>query len=477
MKNRELTHGFSGSISRREYPAPHVDKGRNSDYHAFGNSVEIRIFSESYMQRPVYLEALKRKKENSLVKVITGIRRCGKSYLLFTLYHEYLNSIGVKDEQIIELALDDDENIQYRNPLELGKFIRSKISDNEKMYYVFLDEIQKVAEIKNPYLPDSEEKITFVDTLNGLMKIKNVDIYVTGSNSKMLSSDILTEFRGRGDEIRVHPLSYREFSSAYMGKNAWYEYMTYGGMPFLMQLDSAQDKSKYLHDLFDKIYLSDVMARNKILSEKGTLDDLLDFSASSVGSLVNATTLANTFKSVKKKKIDDETVRTYLGHFAEAFMIEQVKRYDVKGKKHIGALYKYYFEDVGLRNARLNFRQQEENHIMENIVFNELKIRGYDVDVGAYEYNSKNSLGQSIRTKLEVDFVASRGSEKIYIQVALSVASEEKRQQEINSLRRIKDSFRKLVLVKEPVVPWQDENGIEYMGIEQWLLGNDEVAL
>lgn len=422
------------------------------------------------MERPVYLDALKRRKENSLVKVITGIRRCGKSYLLFTLYHKYLNSIGVADEQIIELALDDDENLQFRNPLELGKYIRSRVTDKSKMYYVFLDEIQKVEAVKNPYLPESEEKITFVDVLNGLMKLPNVDLYVTGSNSKMLSSDILTEFRGRGDEIRVHPLSFAEFSSAYTGKNAWYEYLTYGGMPFLMQIDNPQDKSKYLHDLFDKIYLTDVMSRNKILSEKSVLDDLLDFSASAVGSLVNASTLSNTFKTVKKIKIDEETVQTYLGHFAEAFMVEQVKRYDVKGKRHIGALYKYYFEDVGLRNARLNFRQQEENHIMENIVFNELKIRGYDVDVGAYEYNSKNSLGRSIRSKLEVDFVANRGGEKLYIQVALSVSEEEKRAQETNSLRRIKDSFRKIVIVKDPIVPWQDDEGIHYVGIEEWLL-------
>lgn len=429
------------------------------------------------MERPIYLEALKRKKENSLVKVITGIRRCGKSYLLFTLYHEYLNEIGVSDEQIIELSLDDDENVQYRNPLELGKFVRSKITDREKTYYVFLDEIQKVAAIKNPYLPDSDEKITFVDVLNGLMKIKNVDVYVTGSNSKMLSSDILTEFRGRGDEIRVHPLSFAEFSAAYTGENAWHEYMTYGGMPFLMQLSTPEDKSKYLHDLFAKIYLTDVMNRNKILSEKAVLDDLLDVTASAVGSLVNATTIANTFKSVKKIKIDDETVQTYLAHFAEAFMLEQVKRYDVKGKKHIGALYKYYFEDVGLRNARLNFRQQEENHIMENIVFNELKIRGYDVDVGAYEFNSKNALGQSIRTKLEVDFVATRGNEKMYIQVALSVADEEKHRQETNSLRRIKDSFKKMVLVKDPIVPWQDEDGIFYVGIERWLLADEGIRL
>lgn len=422
------------------------------------------------MNRPVYLEALKRKKENSLVKVITGIRRCGKSYLLFNLYHEYLNSIGVSDEQIIELALDDDENINYRNPMELGKYIRNLISDKTKMYYVFLDEIQKVVPIKNPYLPETDEKITFVDVLNGLMKLKNVDLYVTGSNSKMLSSDILTEFRGRGDEIRVHPLSYAEFCSVYTGKNPFYEYLTYGGMPFLIQLENPQDKSKYLHDLFEKIYLTDVMNRNKILSEKSVLDDLLDFSASSVGSLVNANTLANTFKSVKKIKIDEATIQTYLGHFEEAFMVEQVKRYDVKGKKHIGALYKYYFEDVGLRNVRLNFRQQEENHIMENIVYNELKIRGYDVDVGAYEYNSKNSLGQSIRTKLEVDFVATLGSEKMYIQVALSVGDEEKRLQETNSLHRIKDSFKKIVIVKEPIVSWYDDDGILYIGIEEWLL-------
>lgn len=431
------------------------------------------------IERKRYLDKLIRKKENGLIKVITGIRRCGKSFLLFNIYHSYLNSIGVKDEQIIELALDDDANIMYRNPLELGKYIRSMIVDTNKKYYVFLDEIQKVATIKNPYLEDSAEKIGFVDVLLGIMKIKNVDIYVTGSNSKMLSSDILTEFRGRGDEIRVNPLSFAEFYNAYEGdkREAWREYFTYGGMPLVTAQKTHADKSKYLQDLFDKIYLDDIIARNNINKNKSVLEDALNVVSSSIGSLTSPHNLANTFSSKKNIKIDEETVMKYLDSFIDAFILYKAQRYDVKGRKYIGSPLKYYFSDIGLRNARLNFRQLEENHIMENIIYNELLIREFNVDVGVVEYNYRAEDGKSKRTQLEVDFVANRASQRYYIQSALSVGNEDKRLQEINSLNRIDDSFKKIVVVKDDIIPWHDEKGILYIGVERFLLDENAMNL
>lgn len=429
------------------------------------------------IERRKYLDKLIRKKENGMVKVITGIRRCGKSFLLFEIYHRYLNSIGVDENHIIELALDDDENIRYRNPLELGKYIRSLITDKEKMYYIFLDEIQKVADIQNPYLDGTEYKIGFVDVVLGLMKIKNADIYVTGSNSKMLSSDILTEFRGRGDEIRVNPLSYSEYCSAYNGdkRNAWNEYCTYGGMPLVLMQKTHEDKARYLKELFDKIYLDDIMARNKFLYDKSVLEDLLNIISSSIGSLTNPHKLSNTFASVKGQKIDEQTIAKYLDYFADAFIVYKAQRYDVKGRKYIGSPVKYYFSDIGLRNARLNFRQQEENHIMENIIFNELLIRDFNVDVGIVEQNYRDKNGKSKRRHLEVDFVASKSSQKYYIQSALTVSDENKRQQETNSLIRINDSFKKIVVVKDSIIPWHDDYGILYVGIESFLL--DESAM
>jgi len=427
------------------------------------------------IERPKYLNKLIRKKENGLVKVITGIRRCGKSYLLFEIYHNYLNSIGVDDSHIIELALDDDENIRYRNPLELGKHIRELITDKNNMYYIFLDEIQKVSEINNPYLPDDSEKVGFVDVILGLMRIKNADIYVTGSNSKMLSSDILTEFRGRGDEIRVNPLSYSEYYCAYQGdkNDAWKEYFTYGGMPLVLMQKTHEDKSRYLNDLFNKIYIDDIMSRNNIGYDKSVLEDLLNIISSSVGSLTNPPKLSKTFKSVRNTSVSDETIAKYLDYFIDAFMIYKAMRYDVKGRKYIGSPLKYYFSDIGLRNARLNFRQQEENHIMENIIYNELLYREFDVDVGIVEYNHKNNEKKNVRTQLEIDFVANKGSMRYYIQSALNVSSEEKRLQEINSLRRVNDSFKKTVVVKDDIIPWYDDNGIYYIGIEKFLLDNE----
>ena len=429
------------------------------------------------IERKKYLEKLISKKENGLVKVITGIRRCGKSYLLFTIYKEYLKSIGVEEDCIITLALDEEENIKYRNPLELGMYIRSLTADESKTYYVFLDEIQKVVTIQNPYIDDVEDKIGFVDVVLGLMKRDNIDVYVTGSNSKMLSSDILTEFRGRGDELRINPLSFEEFYNAFEGdkRDAWSEYYTYGGLPLVMKKKTPEEKTKYLKSLFDKIYIDDIIERNKILHDKSVLDDILNIVSSSIGSLTNPGKITKTFKSEKQVNISIETVSRYLDFFIDAFLLYKAERYDVKGRKYIGSPLKYYFSDVGLRNARLNFRQQEENHIMENVIYNELCIRDFSVDVGVVEYCYKDEYKKSKRTNLEIDFVANKGSKKYYIQSALTISDEEKREQEIRSLKRVGDSFKKIVVVKDNIIPWHDDDGILYIGIEKFLL--DESAM
>ena len=431
------------------------------------------------IERKKYLDKLINKKENGLVKVITGIRRSGKSFLLFNIYKDYLLSIGVEEDCVIELALDDDENIRYRNPLELGQYLRSRANDKNKTYYIFLDEIQKVVSIQNPYIKDVEDKIGFVDVLLGLMKHDNIDVYVTGSNSKMLSSDILTEFRGRGDEIKVNPLSFSEFYNAFSGdkRDAWQEYYTYGGLPLVMKKNGHEDKAKYLQTLFDKIYLSDIMERNKILHEKYVLDDILNIVSSSIGSLTNAGKIANTFKSNRQINIDNATVGRYLDLFIDAFMLYKAERYDIKGRKYIGSPLKYYFSDVGLRNARLQFRQMEENHIMENIIYNELIYREFSVDVGVVEYFYRGEDKKSKRSNLEIDFIANKGSQKYYIQSALSVSDEDKREQEIRSLNHIGDSFRKIVVVKDNIIPWHDDNGILYIGIEKFLLDENAINI
>lgn len=430
------------------------------------------------IERKRYLDELISKKDNGMIKVITGIRRCGKSYLLFNIYHEYLNSVGVDDGHIIELALDDDENIKYRNPILLGEYIRSLLVDKDKTYYIFLDEIQKVKSVKNPYLDDDGETVGFVDVLLGLMKKKNADVYVTGSNSKMLSSDILTEFRGRGDEIRVHPLTYSEFYTAYSGdrRDAWQEYYTYGGMPHVCSLKDGKSKAQYLSGLFSNIYLSDILERHSV-RDKNTLDDILDVVSSSVGSLTNPGKIADTFQSVSQVKISADAVARYLDYFIDAFMLCKAKRYDVKGRKYIGSPQKYYFSDIGLRNARLNFRQTEESHIMENIIYNELCVRGFSVDVGVVEYNYKDAEGKSKKTNLEVDFVITEGNRRYYIQSALYVGEEEKRLQEVRPYSKIYDSFKKIVVVKDNIIPWHDENGILYIGIERFLLDEGAIDL
>lgn len=424
------------------------------------------------IKRDDYLKQLIEKHCNGRVKVVTGIRRCGKSVLLFDIFCDYLKSEGVTDEQLIILKLDVVKNAQYRNPMELDKYLRNQIKDSSKQYYVMLDEIQEVVPIPNPWLQDEKATIGFVDVLLGLLDIKNVDIYVTGSNSKMLSTDVITEFRDRGDEIHVNPLMYKEFYSAYQGNknHAWQEFITYGGLPMVMSLSSDKDKSKYLHELIRKTYLTDVIERNNIQKDISVLDDLLNILASSTGSLTSPKKLENTFVSVKQKKIDDATISIYLSYFSESYLLQRVEQYDIKGRKYISTPQKYYFTDVGLRNAQLNFRQQEETHLMENVLYNELSIRGFNVDVGVVEYNYKDEHGKSKRSKLEVDFVVNRGNRRCYIQSAFAIPNEEKRSQEINSLRRINDSYRKIVVVSNHIVPWYDENGIYYIGLEDFCL-------
>ncbi len=430
------------------------------------------------ISRDQYMKQLISKKDNGRVKIVTGIRRCGKSYLLFDLFSRYLRENGIQKDQIVGIALDELQNARYRNPIELDKYIRDRISDKLKRYYVLIDEIQFVSEIQNPYVDDPKAKLTFIDVILGLMKIKNADIYVTGSNSKMLSSDILTQFRDRGDEIRVNPLSFAEFYSVYEKdkRYAWNEYYTYGGMPLVLSYDTHEGKSKYLKDLFAKTYIRDVIERNKILNDSDVLEDLLNIVSSSVGSLTNPTKLSNTFASVKHISISSDTIEKYIGYFIDAFLLSKAERYNVKGKKYMKTPLKYYYNDVGLRNARLSFRQQEESHIMENIIFNDLKRRGFDVDVGVVEYNCRDNNKKS-RNQLEVDFVVNRGFQRYYIQSTLTVADPEKRRQETESLIRIPDSFKKIVVVKDYMNPWRDEDGVLYIGVEQFLLDESTLDL
>lgn len=425
--------------------------------------------------REQYLKEIISKKDNGRIKIITGLRRSGKSVLLFQLYREWLLGEGVKEDQIIALALDILENARYRNPLELDKYVRDHMVDPKKRYYIFIDEIQFVSEIQNPYVDNEDAKITFIDVILGFMHMDNADVYVTGSNSKMLSSDILTQFRDRGDEIRVYPLSFAEFYNEYEGdkRGAWQDYYTYGGMPLATSLESHEEKSRYLKDLFDRTYIKDVLERHEIKNDTEVLDILLDVLASEIGSLTNPSKLANTFKSERQIGIGSETIEKYIGYFEESFLIEKAVRYDVKGRKYIGTPAKYYYTDLGLRNARLGFRQLEETHIMENVLYNDLIRRGMNVDVGVVEYNTKDADGKKIRKQLEVDFVVNQGGKRFYIQSALSIADPDKKEQEIESLKRIPDSFSKMVVVRDYLKPWQDENGITYVGIEQFLLNEE----
>ena len=421
-----------------------------------------------------YMKKLISKMHNGRVKIITGIRRCGKSYLLFELFTRYLQEEGIADNQIVTLALDEVRNAKYRNPIEFDKYIREKITDQKKQYYILIDEIQFVSEIQNPYVESQDAKLTFVDVVLGLIKIKNADVYITGSNSKMLSSDVLTQFRDRGDEIRVYPLSFVEFHEMYEGneRDAWVDYYTYGGMPIVSSLLTHEEKSQYLRDLFRRTYIKDVVERYHIQNDTAVLEDLLNITASAVGSFTNPTKLSKTFLSEKQIKISSATIDKYLDYFVDAFLIYRANRYDVKGKRYMQTPLKYYYTDVGLRNARLGFRQQEETHIMENVLYLDLIRRGYDVDVGVVEQNIKTPEGKKLRKQLEVDFVVNRGDERYYIQSALSVAEPEKRKQEIASLIRIPDSFKKIVITRDYIKNWRDENGIQYVGVEQFMLDN-----
>ena len=422
------------------------------------------------LPRKQYVDELIRLKDNGRIKIITGLRRSGKSVLLFELFREHLLEEGVTSENIISVQLDDLQSIKYRNPIELDKYIRERITNTKERFYIFIDEIQLVSEIPNPYVDDESAKITFVDVVLGLMKIKNADVYVTGSNSKMLSSDILTQFRDRGDEVRVYPLSFSEFYDAFEGdkRDAWQEYYTYGGMPMTLSLDSHERKSRYLRDLFERTYIRDVLERNKIKNDETSLGILLDVLASGIGSLTNPSRLSNTFKSERKISLAPDTIDKYLGYFEDSYLIRKAVRYDIKGRKYIKTPSKYYYTDLGLRNARLGFRQIEETHLMENVLYNDLVRRGFDVDVGVVEIATMED-GKKVRKQLEVDFVVNRGNDRYYIQSALSIADSEKKKQEIASLLRIPDSFKKIVVVRDHMKPWKDDNGIQYVGIEDFL--------
>ena len=425
------------------------------------------------IERKRNLQKLINSRQNGQIKIITGVRRCGKSYLLDVLYRDYLMQDGVLPEQIISIELDNYMNIRYRNPLELGNYLRDRVSDKKTDYYILLDEIQMVESIDNPFLPKgSGAKITFVDVLLGLKSLPNVDVYVTGSNSKMLSSDVATAFRDRGEQIHITPLTYEEFYAAYPNdkRYAWREFMTYGGMPFVLHKNTHEEKSKYLQDLFRLTYVKDVIERNRLRANVEVIDELLNVVASSVGSLSNPSRLSNTFQSVKGLKIKNETISSYLDCFIDAYILSKAYRYDIKGRSYIDTPLKYYFSDIGLRNARLNFRQQEENHIMENILYNELIARDFNIDVGVVEYNHVDENGKKVRRQLEVDFVVNKTDKRYYIQSALTVANEEKRKQETNSLNRIDDSYTKIVVVRDNILPWIDEKGVQYINIEDFLL-------
>ena len=413
------------------------------------------------IKRDTYLQQLIERKDNGMIKVITGIRRCGKSFLLFTIFKRYLLENGVGSDHIIEIALDGIENEELRDPKMCFKYIKDTMNDDGK-YYLLLDEVQ--------FMPRFEE------VLNSLLRMNNIDVYVTESNSKFLSSDIVTEFRGRGDEIRIYPLSFAEFYSACDDDydDAWDDYMIYGGLPQVVGFQSERQKADYLKNIFANVYLKDVIERNKIqtVDEIGILVDVL---ASAIGTPTNPSKIANTFASERHMTYTNKTISNHIDYLADAFLISKASRYDIKGRKYIGANLKYYFADPGLRNARLNFRQQEPTHIMENIVYNELLIRGYNVDVGVVQIFDKDKEGKRVRKQLEVDFVVNQGNQRYYIQVAYDMTSEEKQTQEFNSLRNIPDSFKKIVIVNGSRKPWRNDEGFVIMGMKYFLLNTNSL--
>ena len=413
------------------------------------------------IKRDRYMNTLISKEHNGLIKVITGMRRCGKSYLLFTLFKEHLLSEGVAEDHIIEIAFDAFENRKYRDPDVLYPYLKEQIKD-DAMYYVLLDEIQLLGE--------------FESILNSLIRMKNVDVYVTGSNARFLSKDVITEFRGRGDEVHMHPLSFAEFMSVYQGtkQDGWNEYMLYGGIPLVLEFTTPDQKIAFLKSLFEETYISDIVGRHHIRN-KAELEDLLNILSSAIGSLTNPEKLSATFQTVKKKKISTSTLRRYIDYLCDSFLIDSAIRYDVKGKKYIDTPVKYYFTDMGLRNARLNFRQIEETHSMENIIFNELKMRGFNVDVGVIVQYETNGKGNGTRKQLEIDFVCNQGSKRYYIQSAYAIPDQAKMEQEQRSLMLTGDFFKRLIITKDTPAPYYNESGVLIMSVYDFLLNQNSL--
>lgn len=414
------------------------------------------------IKRNRYLNTLISKKHNGLIKVITGMRRCGKSYLLFTLFKEHLLSDGIDEDHIIEIAFDAFENKKYRDPDVLYPYLKEQIKD-DAMYYVLLDEVQLLGE--------------FESILNSLIRMKNVDVYVTGSNARFLSKDVITEFRGRGDEVHMYPLSFAEFMSVYPGtkQDGWNEYMLYGGIPLVLEFTTPDQKIAFLKSLFEETYISDIVGRHNIRN-KAELEELLNILSSAIGSLTNPQKLSATFQTVKKKKISNSTIKRYIDYLCDSFLIDSAIRYDVKGKKYIDTPVKYYFTDMGLRNARLNFRQIEETHSMENIIFNELKMRGFNVDVGVIIQYETNEKGTNIRKQLEIDFVCNQGSKRYYIQSAYAIPDQAKMEQEQRSLMLTGDFFKRIIITKDTPAPYYNESGVLIMSVYDFLLNENSLA-
>lgn len=408
------------------------------------------------IKRNIYLNKLISKKHNGLIKVVTGIRRCGKSYLLFNLFKDHLLAEGVDPQHIIEIAFDSFENKKFRDPEVLYPYMKEQMQD-EDMYYVLLDEVQLLDE--------------FEAVLNSLIRMKNVDIYVTGGNAHFLSKDVITEFRGRGDEVHMYPLSFAEFMSVYSEtkENGWREYVVYGGLPLVLNFKAPEEKITFLKALFEETYISDIVDRHKIRN-RAELEELLNILSSAIGSLTNPTKLSATFKSMKQKSISAGTIKNYIDYLCDSFLIDSAMRYDIKGKKYIDTPIKYYFTDMGLRNARLNFRQLEETHAMENVIFNELKLRGFNVDVGVIEINSTNEKGNRVRKQLEIDFVCNKGSRRYYIQSAYAMPDQAKMEQEQRSLMLTGDAFKKIIITKDSPGPYYNEDGVLVMNIFDFLL-------
>ncbi len=414
------------------------------------------------IKRNRYLNTLISKKHNDLIKVITGMRRCGKSYLLFTLFKEHLLSDGIDEDHIIEIAFDAFENKKYRDPDVLYPYLKKQIKD-DAMYYVLLDEVQLLGE--------------FESILNSLIRMKNIDVYVTGSNARFLSKDVITEFRGRGDEVHMYPLSFAEFMSVYPGtkQDGWNEYMLYGGIPLVLEFTTPDQKIAFLKSLFEETYISDIVGRHNIRN-KAELEELLNILSSAIGSLTNPQKLSATFQTVKKKKISNSTIKRYIDYLCDSFLIDSAIRYDVKGKKYIDTPVKYYFTDMGLRNARLNFRQIEETHSMENIIFNELKMRGFNVDVGVIMQYETNEKGTNIRKQLEIDFVCNQGSKRYYIQSAYAIPDQAKMEQEQRSLMLTGDFFKRMIITKDTPAPYYNESGVLIMNVYDFLLNENSLA-